>query len=161
MKTLVTRLPVDNDVIHHYVNYRLNACSVRDSIAFPLYSVFVWTGESDSNTLRMNPYFFFQNGEKKSPFSKIARYVWMGPKSLFLCTHFLVFLLLQGNCIGPATCRREDVLLGVSRRRVLGREREARDKRLDDPLSVPNFVFCSIYAFPSRLSLSVPLKTIH
>lgn len=40
-----------NDVIHHYVNYWLNACSVRDSIAFPSYSI-VYRG-------------------KKSPFSKL------------------------------------------------------------------------------------------
>ena len=44
-----------------------------------LFSVFVWTGENDSNTPRVDAY-FFENGESKSPFSKISGYVWMGPQ---------------------------------------------------------------------------------
>ena len=41
----------------------------------------MWTGENDSNTLRVDAYFFFfENGVNKSPFSKISGYVWMGPQ---------------------------------------------------------------------------------
>ena len=41
---------------------------------FHRFSVFMWTGENDSNTLRVDGY-FFENG-KKNPFSKISGYVW-------------------------------------------------------------------------------------
>ena len=51
-----------NDNVHI-----LLASSVRDANRF---SVFVWTGESDLNTLR----------RKKSPFSKTSGYVRTGPK---------------------------------------------------------------------------------
>ena len=37
---------------------------------FHRFSVFVWTSENDSNTLRVDAY-FFENGEKKSPFSRV------------------------------------------------------------------------------------------
>ena len=37
---------------------------------FHRFSVFVWTGENDSNTLRVDAY-FFENGEKKSPFLRV------------------------------------------------------------------------------------------
>ena len=61
-------------------NRRFRA-SVRQAtntmMLFPLISVFVWTGENDSNTLRVNAY-FLENGEKKSPFSKISGCVWTG-----------------------------------------------------------------------------------
>ena len=40
----------------------------------------MWTGENDSNTLRVDPYFFFSKTEKKKfPFSKISGYLWTGP----------------------------------------------------------------------------------
>ena len=52
---------------------------MRDAI-FPLFSVFVWTGENDSNTVRVDAYFFlFENGGKKSPLYKIPGYMWTGP----------------------------------------------------------------------------------
>ena len=38
----------------------------------------MWTGENDSDTLRVDAYFFFSKTEKKSPFSKISGYLWMG-----------------------------------------------------------------------------------
>ena len=41
---------------------------------FHRFSVFVWTGENDSNTLRVDAY-FFENGEKNLRF-----YVWTGPQ---------------------------------------------------------------------------------
>ena len=41
------------------------------------FSVFVCTGENDSNTLSVDAYFF---ETEKSPFSKIPGYVWTGPK---------------------------------------------------------------------------------
>ena len=47
---------------------------MRDAIVFPLFSVFVWTGENDSNRLRVDAY-FFENGGKN------PRYVWTGTKS--------------------------------------------------------------------------------
>ena len=39
---------------------------------FHRFSVFVWTGENDSNTLRVDAY-FFENGEKNLRF-----HVWTG-----------------------------------------------------------------------------------
>ena len=69
--------------------------------AIVLFSVLVWTGENDSNTLRVDAY-FFENGENKSLFSKISGYVWMGPQfhdpDSFRVTHtsrdgFLFFLI--------------------------------------------------------------------
>ena len=47
------------------------------------FSVFVWTSENDSSTLCMDAY-FFENGEKKSPFSKISGYMWTGPQSCLI-----------------------------------------------------------------------------
>ena len=40
---------------------------MRDAIVFPLFSVFVWTGENDSNRLRVEAY-FFENGGKNLRF---------------------------------------------------------------------------------------------
>ena len=40
---------------------------MRDALVFPLFSVFVWTGENDSSTLRMDKY-FFENGGKNLRF---------------------------------------------------------------------------------------------
>ena len=51
-----------------------------DAIVFRRFSVFVWTDENDSNVLRGDAY-FFANGGKNSPFSKISGYLWTGPKS--------------------------------------------------------------------------------
>ena len=48
----------------YIIQYEHNAYSVRSAIVFPLSSVFVWTGENDSNTLRVDAY-FFENGGKK------------------------------------------------------------------------------------------------
>ena len=36
--------------------------------ALCLFSVFVWTGKNNSNTLRVDAYFFFENGGKNSLF---------------------------------------------------------------------------------------------
>ena len=49
--------------------------------------VFLWTGESDSNTLRVNAY-FFEKGQKISPFSKIPGYVRTEPKLELLMFDF-------------------------------------------------------------------------
>ena len=69
LKTLASRLRVDgyDDVIHHLPKHY--ACSVRDAIVFPLFSVFAWTDENDWITLRVDSYFFWK-WRKKSPFSK-------------------------------------------------------------------------------------------
>ena len=63
------------DVYHIYYNYY--ACSVRDAIVFSLFSTFVWTGESDSNKLCVDTY-FFKNGGKKMYVCKNSwiRVVW-------------------------------------------------------------------------------------
>ena len=42
-----------------------------------------WAGENDSNTLRVDAY-FFRNGGQNSPFSKIPRCVWTRPKPSWL-----------------------------------------------------------------------------
>ena len=51
--------------------------------------VFLWRCESVSNMSSVNVY-FFENGEKISPFSKISGYVWKEPKFDF---HFKLHLL--------------------------------------------------------------------
>ena len=56
-----------DDVMHHLL-LAWRICSARDVIVFPLFSVFVWTGEKDSNTLRVDAYFFLKRREK-SPFA--------------------------------------------------------------------------------------------
>ena len=38
---------------------------------FDCFSVFVWTGQNDSNTQRVDAYFFFESGEKISDFKNI------------------------------------------------------------------------------------------
>ena len=56
-----------------------SACPVRDAIVFPSSaSVFEWRGGNDSNTLRVDTNFFFENRDK-SRFSKISWYVWTRP----------------------------------------------------------------------------------
>ena len=65
-------------MIQYIIHYYHNACSVRDAIVFPLFSVF---GNDLKNTLHVDAY-FFENGGKKYPFSKTSGYVWTGPKSL-------------------------------------------------------------------------------
>ena len=73
MKTLASRLRVDgfeyDDVIHHIPKHY--ACSVRDAIVFLLFSVFAWTAENDSNTLRVDEYFFLKTEEKNLRFQNI------------------------------------------------------------------------------------------
>ena len=44
---------------------------MRDAIVFRRFSVFVWTGENDSNTLRVDAYFFENGGKKLSVFKNI------------------------------------------------------------------------------------------
>ena len=61
------------------IYYYHNAYSVRDALVFPLFSVFVWMSENDSNTLRVDTY-FLENGWKKSSFSNKNGYVWTWPK---------------------------------------------------------------------------------
>ena len=67
----------------YHIYYYYYACSVRDTIVFSLFSVFAWTGESDSNKLCVETY-FFKNGGKKYTFAKISGYVWSGPQSFLL-----------------------------------------------------------------------------
>ena len=38
---------------------------------FDCFSVFVWTGQNDSKTQRVDAYFFFESGEKTSDFKNI------------------------------------------------------------------------------------------
>ena len=43
---------------------------MRNAI-FPMFSVFVWTGENDSHTVRVDAYFFsLKTEEKNLPFTK-------------------------------------------------------------------------------------------
>ena len=55
-----------DDVIHRILP-ALRMGAVRDAIYFHRFSVFVWTGENDSNTLSADAY-FEENGEEKCPF---------------------------------------------------------------------------------------------
>ena len=56
----------------------LNACSVRHAVLFPLFSIFIWMGENNSNTLQVYVWMhiFFGNRVKKFPLSKII--IWIG-----------------------------------------------------------------------------------
>ena len=56
-----------DDVIHHI------PLALRMLSYFHRFSAFVWTGENDSNTLRVDGYFLKM--EKKYSFSKISGYV--------------------------------------------------------------------------------------
>lgn len=50
-----------------------NACPVRGAIIFqmisPYFRIFGVDGRNDLNTLRVDTYFFFENGENESPLS--------------------------------------------------------------------------------------------
>ena len=61
----------------------------------------MWTGENDSNTLRVDAY-FSENGGKKSPFSKISRYLWTGPE---------YNMTQRKSCV---TCQREPFAMLIS-----------------------------------------------
>ena len=55
-----------DDIIHRILlASRMGA--VRDAIYFHRFSVFVWTGENDSNTVSVDAY-FGENGGEKCPF---------------------------------------------------------------------------------------------
>ena len=51
----------------HRILPALRMGAERDAIYFHRFSVFVWTGENDSNTLSVDAY-FWENGEEKCPF---------------------------------------------------------------------------------------------
>ena len=67
---------------------------------FLRFCVYVWTGENDSNTLRVDT-IFFQKRRKKTPFSKISAYVWTGPYTAYV-TYYI--------------CAEGDILYGCRRR---------------------------------------------
>ena len=67
LKTVATRLRVDgrkrkfsSTIMSSTIYFWHDACSVRNAIVFPLFSVFVWTGEKDSITLRAKAYCFWK-----------------------------------------------------------------------------------------------------
>ena len=69
--------------------------SLTDAIVFPLFSVLVWTGENNSNTLSMDAYIFWKR-RKKISVSEISGYVWKGPLiSKKLCACITRFGTLQ------------------------------------------------------------------
>ena len=88
LKTLASCLRVDgrkrrfSNTVRSWIMYYWHyACFVSDAFVFTLFSVFAWAGENDSNTLRVDAY-FFRNGGQNSRFSKIHRYVWTRPKPI-------------------------------------------------------------------------------
>ena len=60
-----------NTMMSFIFNYYHNACSVRDVIVFPLFTVSVWAGEKDSNKLRVDAFFFLKREGKISAFKNI------------------------------------------------------------------------------------------
>lgn len=64
---------------------------------FHRFTVFEWTGENDSNTLRVNAFFVDKLNLKKCPFSNISGYAWRSPK---VCKHIPV--LKQDVCVRHA-----------------------------------------------------------
>ena len=79
----------------------------RFSNDFPLFSVFVWTGENDSNTLRVDVYFFAKTEEKISV-SKVAGCVWPRLKMMFSG----IFVAAHHLTYREAICRMCGVKLG-------------------------------------------------
>ena len=85
---------------------------MRAAIIFTLFSVFEWTGENGSNTLRVDAY-FLKNGRQNSPFSKIFGCLWTGPKPTVFFLPFswrrrrrclrspLSFLLIISSLLSP------------------------------------------------------------
>ena len=89
-KTLASRLRVDGRTdgirgfrVRCHTSYTTSITHVLWGCYryFHHFSVFMWTGENDSNTQSVDAYFFFflENGGKKSPFSNISGYVWTQP----------------------------------------------------------------------------------
>ena len=82
---------------------------------FHRFTVFEWTGENDSNTLRVNAFFVDKLNLKKCPFSNISGYAWRSPK---VCKHIPV--LEQDVCLRHAqsqgyACTRCSVPLYIQR----------------------------------------------
>ena len=69
-------------------NYYHNACSVRDVIVFPLFTVSVWAGEKDSNKLRADAFFFSEKGGKNLRFQKYLDTCGRGLRVASLCISF-------------------------------------------------------------------------
>ena len=66
-----------------------NAHALQRVLSYYLrFCVYVWTGENDSNALRVDAN-FFQKRRKKPSFSKISAYVWTGPKARFPLGEFV------------------------------------------------------------------------
>ena len=70
LKALASRLRVDGQKRKFW---NTMACSVRDAIRFPLFSVFALTAEIDSNMLRVDAYFFWKQREKVS----VVKNIWI------------------------------------------------------------------------------------
>ena len=82
-------------MMSYNIYYEHYACSVTDAIVFPLFSVLVWTGENNSNTLSVDAYIFWKR-RKKISVSEISGYMWKGPLiSKKLCACITRFGTLQ------------------------------------------------------------------
>ena len=67
---------------------------MRDAIVFRRFSVFVWTGENDSNTLRVDAYFFENGGKKTLRFKKYPDTCGQGLRvkfTFFFSSSYLMF----------------------------------------------------------------------
>ena len=84
------------------------ACN-RNSI---LRSVFVWTGKNEFEYATCGG-FFFDNGQKKSPFSKISGYVWTRPKSEKKTTTRKILQLVRNKSGYSGKKRMDDSLKNV------------------------------------------------
>ena len=70
-------------------NYYHNACSVRDVIVFPLFTVSVWAGEEDSNNISyVWMLFFSEKGGKNLRFQKYLDTCGRGLRVASLCISF-------------------------------------------------------------------------
>ena len=65
-------------VMHHILQALRMLCEECYRISIVLAFDLMWTDEKDSNMLRLDAYLFANRG-KRSPFSKISRYMWTGP----------------------------------------------------------------------------------
>lgn len=80
-----------DDVIHHvFLAWRM-FCKEFYCISN---RIFMWTGESDSNMLHVDEY-FWKMEKRKYPFSKIPRYLWMGQGRVFWCNVRREFIVAQ------------------------------------------------------------------
>ena len=92
---------------------------------FHCFTVFEWTGENDSNTLRVNTFFFDKLNLKKCSFSNISGYAWRSPK---VCKHIPVL----AGCLSPSF-----LVMGVRMQALWSSAINSKNSKPPSPLPPP------------------------